>query len=128
SKRFYHRQFLTRKAVNNDLLAQMEQILNDYFEKEESLSKGIPTVEYLAGKLLLSPRYLSDMLRSLTGQNAQQHIHEKMIEKAKEYLTTTSLSASEIAYILGFGHPQSFSKLFRKKTNLTPIEYKQSFN
>lgn len=128
SNRFYKRQFITRKAVNHDLLTQLEQVLNAYFEQEEGLQKGLPTVEYLAEQLTVSPRYLSDMLRSLTGQNAQQHIHDKLIEKAKEYLTSTNLSVSEIAYQLGFEHPQSFNKLFKKKINLTPIEFKQSFN
>lgn len=128
SNRFYKRQFLTRKAVNHNLLTQMEQILNDYFDKKESLHKGLPTVEYLAGSLNVSPRYLSDMLRSLTGQNAQHHIHEKLIEKAKEYLAATQLSVTEIAYQLGFEHSQSFSKLFKRKTNSTPLEYKQSLN
>jgi AraC family transcriptional activator of pobA len=128
SNRFYKRQFITRKAVNNDLLMQMEDVLSTYFDKEESLNKGLLTVEYLAQQLNLSPRYLSDMLRSLTGQNAQQHIHEKMIEKAKEYLSTSHLTVAEIAYKLGFEHPQSFNKLFKNKTNLTPIEFKQSFH
>lgn len=128
SNRFYKRQFITRKAVNHDLLAKMEHLLNDYFNTENALNKGVPTVEYLAAALHLSPRYLSDMLRSLTGQNAQQHIHEKLIEIAKEKLSTTGLSVSEIAYELGFGHPQSFSKLFKSKTHLSPLEFRQSFN
>ena len=128
SNRFYKRQFLTRKAVNHELLIKMEEVLSAYFDKEETLKTGIPTVEYLANKLNHSPRYLSDMLRSLTGQSAQQHIHDKLIEKAKEYLTSTSLSVSEIAYQLGFEHSQSFNKLFKKKTNMTPVEFKQSFN
>lgn len=126
--RFYKRQFITRKTVSNDLLTRMEQLLNDYFQQEQALNKGLPTVEYLAGNLNVSPRYLSDMLRSLTGQNAQQHIHEKLIQKAKDYLVSTNLSVSEIAYLLGFEHSQSFNKLFKKKTNLTPIAFKQSFN
>jgi AraC-like DNA-binding protein len=128
SNRFYKRQFITRKAVNHDLLTQLEQLLDNYFDKEESLQHGLPTVEYLAEKLNLSPRYLSDMLRSLTGQSAQQHIHEKLIEKAKEYLSVTSLSVAEIAYQLGFERPQSFNKLFKKKLNVTPLEFKQSFH
>lgn len=128
SNRFYKRQFITRKAVNHDLLTQLEKILTECFDKEEPLSNGLPTVEHLANQLNLSPRYLSDMLRSLTGQNTQQKIHDRLIEKAKEYLTTTNLSVAEVAYQLGFEHPQSFSKLFKKKTNLTPIEFKQSFN
>lgn len=128
SNRFYNRQFVTRKVVNHDLLTRMEQLLNDYFDNEETLKNGLPTVEYLAGELNLSPRYLSDMLRSMTGQNAQQHIHEKLIEKAKDYLTATNLSVAEVAYQLGFEHPQSFNRLFKKKTSLTPIEFKQSYN
>ncbi len=128
SNRFYKRQFITRKAVNNDLLAKMEMILEDYFNKQETLNNGLPTVEFLASALHLSPHYLSDMLRNFTGQNAQQHIHEKLIEKAKEYLATTSFSVSEVAYALGFEHPQSFNKLFKKKTDKTPLSYRQSFN
>lgn len=128
SNRFYKRQFLTRKVVNNDLLAQMEQLLNTYFDDKEALNHGVASVEYLAEQLHLSPRYLSDMLRSLTGQSAQQHIHEKLIEKAKEYLMSTNLSVAEVAYQLGFEHPQSFSKLFKNKTKQSPVEFKQSLN
>jgi len=128
SNRFYKRQFITRKLVNHDLLIRMEQLLNEYWDNKVPLNTGLPSVEYLASQLNLSPRYLSDMLRSLTGQNAQQHIQKKMIEKAKEYLTTTNLSVAEIAYFLGFEHPQSFNKFFKKKTDLTPVTFKQLFN
>ena len=100
----------------------------DYFESENGLNKGILTVEYVANQLNLSSGYLSDTLRSLTGQSAQQHIHYKLIEKAKEYLTTTSLSVSEIAYNLGFERSQSFNKLFKNKTEMSPLEFRQSFN
>lgn len=125
SNRFYNRQFITRKAVNSDVLSKMETILDDYFEREKGIN-GLPTVEFLASQLNLTPRYLSDMLRHDTGQNAQHHIHEKLIEKAKEYLSDNQLSVSETAYQLGFEHPQSFSKLFKKKTELTPNQYKES--
>jgi AraC family transcriptional regulator, transcriptional activator of pobA len=128
SNRFYKRQFITRKAVNNDLLQKLEDVLEEYFNNEHSVSLGIPTVQYLAEQVNISPSYLSDMLRSLTGQNAQQHIHHKLIEKAKEKIATTSLSISEIAYELGFEHPQSFSKLFKTKTNLSPLQFRRSFN
>lgn len=127
ANRFYKRQFITRKAVNNDLLQKLEGLLDDYFTHETSLLQGLPTVGYLAEHVNLSPSYLSDMLRSLTGQNAQQHIHDKLIEKAKEKLSTTSLTVSEVAYALGFEHSQSFSKLFKTKTKLSPLEFRQSF-
>ena len=123
--RYYNRQFLTRKNISNDTLSQMEEILNNYFEAEPT---QLPTVQYVADKLNLSPTYLSDLLKNLTGLTAQQHIHEKLIEKAKELLSTSNLSVSEIAYHLGFEFPQSFNKLFKKKTDLTPLEFKQSFN
>ncbi|MDJ1471893.1 helix-turn-helix domain-containing protein [Xanthocytophaga flava] len=128
SNRFYERQFLVRKSVNNHLLTRMETLLQDYFDSEETLKNGLPTVDYLAGELNVSPHYLSDMLRTLTGQSAQQHIHEKLIEKAKQYLATSNLTVAEIAYELGFGHPQSFNKLFKKKTNMSPLEFRQGFN
>lgn len=128
SNRFYKRQFITRKVVNNDVLAKIEHLLEAYFTDEKSLVNGLPTVEYLATQVNLSPRYLSDMLRTLTGHNTQQLIHEKLIEKAKEKLSSTDLSVSEIAYLLGFEHPQSFSKLFKAKTHLSPVEFRQSFN
>ncbi|WP_420146688.1 helix-turn-helix domain-containing protein [Spirosoma sp.] len=128
ANRFYKRQFITRKAVNHDLLQKLEDVLNDYFVNQVSLSQGLPTVSYLAEHVNLSPSYLSDMLRSLIGQNAQQYIHDKLIEKAKETLSTTTLSVSEVAYELGFEHSQSFSKLFKTKTNLSPLEFRRSFN
>ncbi|MDE3214655.1 MAG: helix-turn-helix transcriptional regulator, partial [Bacteroidota bacterium] len=89
---------------------------------------GLPTVQEVAQSLNVSPNYLSSLLKVLTGQSTQQHIHNKLIEKAKEKLSTTDLSVSEIAYELGFGHPQSFSKLFKTKTHLSPLEFRQAFN
>lgn len=128
SQRFYKRQFITRKTINHDLLSRMEQIMDSYLNSNRGLNEGLISVDNLASQTNISPRYLSDMLRSLTGQNAQQFIHEKLIEKAKEKLTTTHLSVSEIAYELGFEQPQSFNKLFKKKTNTTPLEFRASFN
>ncbi|MGN6494295.1 MAG: helix-turn-helix domain-containing protein [Agriterribacter sp.] len=128
SNRFYKRQFITRKSANSNLLEKLEELLDDYFRNEKPLTQGIPTVQYLAESLNVSPSYLSDMLRSVTGQNAQQHIHSKLIDKAKERISTTSLTISEIAYELGFEHPSSFNKLFKSKTNLSPLEFRQSFN
>lgn len=125
SNRFYERQFLTRRNNNSALLTRFEQLMNNYFNSD---IKGLLTVQYIAGQMNLSPNYLSDLLRVHTGQNTQQHIHEKLIAKAKEKLSTTSLSVSEIAYALGFEHTQSFSTLFKRKTNLSPLEFRQAFN
>jgi AraC-like DNA-binding protein len=128
AKRFYKRQFITRQAASSDLLQQFEELLNAYFSEEKPAYNGGPTVQYLAQQLNYTPNYLSDMLRSLTGLNAQQHIHEKLIEKSKELLTTTQLTVSEVAYQLGFEHPQSFSRLFKNKTGQSPVEFRASFN
>ncbi|RYC51027.1 helix-turn-helix domain-containing protein [Flagellimonas olearia] len=128
ANRFYKRQFVTRKAVNDDLLQKTEAILDDYFNNLHSLHLGVPTVRFLSDRLNISADYLSDMLRSLIGQNTQQFIHFKLIEKAKERLSTTQLTVSEIAYELGFEHPQSFSKLFKAKTNMSPLGFRASFN
>jgi AraC family transcriptional activator of pobA len=127
SNRFYGRQFITRKNSNNDLLVQMESLLMNYFHGTD-LNKGLPSVQSLSEQLHVSPSYLSDMLRELTGQNAQQHIHNFLIEEAKELLSTTKLSTSEIAYRFGFEHPQSFSRLFKQKTDLSPSDFRNSFN
>lgn len=128
SERFYQRQFLTRKISNHQILTRLEKILADYFNDDELVTKGLPTVQYIANTLNVSPGYLSSLLKVLTGQSTQQHIHDKLIEKAKEKLSTTDLSVGEIAYELGFEHPQSFNKLFKAKTNLSPLEFRQSFN
>lgn len=128
AQRFYERQFITRKITNNKVLNRVEEILVDYFDKEDLLSKGLPTVQFIADKLNISNKYLSSLLKQLTGQTTQQHIHNKLIDKAKEKLSTTDLSVSEIAYDLGFEHSQSFSKLFKSKTNQSPLEFRASFN
>ena len=125
--RYYNRQFITRKAVGSELLDKVEKLLNSYFESGQ-LNKGLPTAQYLAETLHLSSKYVSDCLKQLTGSTTQQLIHEKLIERAKERLTTTHLSVSEIAYELGFEYPQSFSKLFKTKTRQTPLEYRADFN
>jgi AraC-like DNA-binding protein len=126
--RFYNRQFITRKTANNTLVAQMEALLGKYFESEQVSKLGLPTVQYIASQLNVSASYLGDMLRYHTGINTQQHIQNKIIDKAKELLTTTNHSVAEIAYQIGFEHPQSFNKLFKSKTNLSPLQYRQSFN
>lgn len=128
SQRFYQRQFITRKKVIHQFLERLENFLSDYFEGKNIIEHGLPTVQLLSEKLNISPQYMRAMLKSLTGQTTQQIIHEKLIEKAKERLSTTELTISEIAYELGFEHPQSFNKLFKTKTNISPLEFRNSFN
>ena len=128
SNRFYERQFITRKNHNYQLLAKFEHLVDEYFNHNTSMQPELLTVQHIAELMNLSPNYLSDLLRMHTGQNTQQHIHQRLIEKAKEKLATTNLSVSEIAYTLGFEHAQSFSALFKKKTSLSPLEFRQSFN
>ena len=126
--RFYHRQFITREQANHQVLQQLERLLADYFDGDEVVKSGLPTVRHVAERLHLSPNYLSGLLKVLTGQNTQQHIHDKLIEKAKEKLSITNLTVSEIAYALGFEHLQSFSKLFKTKTGQSPLAFRAAFN
>ncbi len=127
SERFYNRQFITREKANHDILGRLEQLLADYFDDDLAIT-GLPTVQYIADTLHVSPKYLSSLLKLLTGQSTQQHIHDRLISKAKEKLSTTNLSVSEIAYDLGFEHSQSFSKLFKTKTQMSPLEFRASFH
>ncbi|MDM8173061.1 MULTISPECIES: helix-turn-helix domain-containing protein [Olivibacter] len=126
--RFYQRQFITRQVSNHQILDRLERLLADYFDDGDLMHKGLPTVKYISDSLHVSPTYLRNLLQLLTGQSTQWHIHHKVIEIAKEQLSTTDRSVSEIAYNLGFEHPQSFSKLFKSKTNLTPLAFRASFN
>jgi AraC family transcriptional activator of pobA len=128
SNRFYNRQFITRKIVHNGLIAEMESYLAVVFDAGQPLLKGLPSVQQIADYLKVSPRYLNDMLRSLTGQTTQQHLHHKLIELAKTMLSTGNLTIAEIAYKLGFEHPQSFNRLFKMKTKHSPLEFRQGFN
>lgn len=100
----------------------------DAYLKSDATLSGVPTVNFFAEKLNISPNYLSDLLKNATGKNAQTHIQEAVIERAKELLSTTSLSIKEIAYDLGFEYPQSFSTMFRKNTQQTPAQFRASFN
>jgi AraC-like DNA-binding protein len=128
TKRFYERQFVTRKIPNHQILTQLESVLNELVQEASLLEHGLPTVQHIASRLHLSPNYLGSMLTVLTGYSTQQHVHNKLIEKAKQKLSTTTLSISEIAYELGFEHPASFTKLFKAKTHQSPNAFRNSFN
>lgn len=128
SVRFYDRQFYTRTNLNKDLVSEFEEVLKAYYQSDKQLKSGIPTVQYCADALTISPRYLSDLLRKETGKSTQEHIHHFIIEKAKTSLLDSSKSSSEIAYDLGFEYPQYFSKLFKKGTSMSPMEYRKTFD
>lgn len=128
SERFYERQFFTRKKSSHELLEKFEDVLSRYFDSEDLVENGIPSVKTIAGEMNISPNYLGSLLRIHTRQNTQQHIQNKLIDRAKERLSTTHLSVSEIAYELGFEHPQSFSKLFKQKTSQSPLEFRKMFS
>ncbi|RYG30851.1 MAG: AraC family transcriptional regulator, partial [Chitinophagaceae bacterium] len=123
--RFYQRQFLTRKLETSGTLEKLENVLDEWFAQGKS---GLPTVQHVSSRLNVSANYLSNMLKHATGESTQQHIHAKIIDRAREKLAGTTLSISEIAYELGFEHPQSFSKLFKGKTAVSPLEFRQSFS
>lgn len=124
--RYYHRQFITRKQQNSELLSKVEHLLRHAFA--DPREGPAPTAAYLASQLNLSSKYLSDCLKQLTGRTTQQLIHEKLIERAMDLLATTELSVAEIAYQLGFEYPQSFSKLFKTKTHKSPLAFRAAFN
>ena len=127
SERFYQRQFITRKKSNHSILERFETYLDAYFKGAEPTGRGWPTVQQISAHLNLSPNYLSRLLKTLTGQSTQQFVQDKLIALAKEQLSTTPLSVKEIAYALGFEHPQSFSKLFQRKTKMSPLVFRASF-
>lgn len=124
SKRFYERQFITRSHANKDILSRFEKVLNEFFSSEMPSEVGLPSVSYCAEKLFLSPNYLGDLLKKETGKSAQEHIHLKMIEVAKEKIFDTGKSISEVAYELGFKYPQHFTRMFKKNTGLSPNDFR----
>lgn len=123
--RFYDRQFYTRSNHQQDVITKIEELLTTYFNSEETLKQGIPTVKYCAEQVHLSPNYLSDLLKKETGKNTQEHIHYYLIEKAKNMLLMSDNSVSQIAYDLGFEYPQYFGNLFKKKVGMSPNQFRQ---
>jgi len=126
--RFYERQFITRQNVNLDILSRFETLLNQYFDKENVRDSGLPTVKYFADKLFLSPNYFGDLIKKETGKSAQEYIHYKVADIAKELIMDPRNSISEVAYDLGFQYPQHFTRLFKKVTGSTPLEYRSKMN
>lgn len=126
--RFYERQFTTRSKINSDALTRFEKLLNEYFEGTLAEQNGLPTVKYFADKLCLSPNYFGDMLKKETGKNPQEYIQEKLIELAKERISDSEETVSQVAYSLGFQYPQHLCRLFKKRVGCTPNEYRTQNN
>jgi AraC family transcriptional activator of pobA len=124
--RFYDRQFITRENVNHGILEQFEEILNEFFRNEKHKTDGLPSVSYFADQLHLSPNYFGDLIKKETGKSALDFIHLKLLETAKDRILDTTKSISEIAYELGFKYPQHFSRLFKQKVGVSPLEYRGS--
>lgn len=125
--RFYERQFERRSLAKSEVLVHLERILIDYWNEGKGSINGLPTVEFIANEIGVSVDYLSDLLRTTTGLSTQQHLHLSIIDKAKDLLANTNLTVKEVAYQLGFEYPQSFNKLFKKKTMASPLAYRKSF-
>lgn len=127
ANRFYERQFLNRKALSNDLLEQFNLKLEEYFESGQLEEKGVPSIELMVEKLLVSQRYLSDTLKKETGKTTTEHLQLYLIDKAKNILLNPNKSVSEVAYELGFEYPQYFSRLFKKKEGISPSKYRELY-
>ena len=122
--RYYDRQFYTRENLNKDVLIKFEDLLKTYYSNDHQIENGIPTVRHCGKELNMSPKYLSDLLKKESGKNAKTHIDDFLMNKAKNRLLRSTESVSEIAYSLGFGYSQHFSKIFKAKTGMSPSEYR----
>lgn len=122
--RFYDRQFITRDSTNKGCLEKFEDLLSSYFTSNKPQQKGLPSVGYCASELHLSANYFGDLIKKETGKTAQEYIQSKVIDLAKERMFDTEKSISEVAYELGFAYPQHFTRLFKQKVGMTPIEYR----
>ncbi|UTW62456.1 AraC family transcriptional regulator [bacterium SCSIO 12741] len=126
SKRFYNRQFITRKRFSQDVVVRFTQLLEGYFEEGYQRSQGLPTVQYFADNLNYSSNYLNELIRKSTSKSILEHVHYTLIERAKGQLLNSDKSVSEIAFDLGFEYSQYFSRLFKKKTGLTPVQFRKA--
>ena len=121
-RRFYNRQFLTRRLENTDTLMRFDSLLRNYFDEGRQLTLGLPSVQYCADCLCMSAHYFGDLIKRMTGDTAGNHIRQYVIQRAKNSLTTGT-GIAQVAYALGFDYPQHFSKMFKQQTGMTPTEY-----
>ncbi len=126
--RFFDRQFITRETLNKDILVRFEALLNDYFDANLPQTIGLPTVTYCAEKLHLSANYFGDLVKKETGKTALEFIQLKVIDLAKEKIVDPHQSISQIAYDLGYRYPQHFTRLFKEKVGISPLEYRMTMN
>lgn len=126
--RFYDRQFITRDNTNRGILERFETLLNDFFASDKPQTVGLPSVAYFAGELYLSPNYFGDLIKKETGKSAQEYVQLKLIDVAKERISDSGKSLSEIAYSMGFKYPQHFTRMFKQNVGMSPIEYRSSMN
>ena len=124
SKRYYDRQFYTRTNLNKDLISKFEKVMTKYYQSDSPAQHGVLSVRYCADRLHMSSNYLGDLIKNETGRSAKDHIHDYIIEKAKTNIVGSNETITEIAYNLGFEYPQSFNKLFKAKTGMSPTEYR----
>lgn len=124
--RFYDRQFITRREANHDVLTRFENELNTYFRGNRAEREGLPSVKYFAERCFLSPNYFGDLVKKETGRSPQEFIQGKIIDLAKDFLTGTDKSVTEIAYSLGFQYPQHFNRYFKRGVGMTPMEYRRT--
>lgn len=124
-QRFYNRQFITRKLETPDILMKFDSLLRGYFEEKTQLALGIPTVQYCADKLCMSPNYFGDLIKKATGDTASNYIRQYVIQQVKNKLVTGA-SIARVADELGFEYPQHLSRMFKKQTGMTPSEYCES--
>lgn len=126
ANRYYKRQFLNREPLTKEIASSFNDAMRRYFEEGMMDISGLPKIEDIADRLKLSPRYLSDSLKAETGKSAMEHIHLYLVDEAKNMLLKPDSTVAEIAYQLGFDYPQYFSRLFKKKTGMSPKEYRDS--
>ena len=128
SNRFYDRQFSERRVENNSVIHRINHVLENYFNSTAPMDYGVPTVQYCAKEVCLSPNYLGDLVKRETGMNAQELIHSAIVEKAKFHILETNMTISEIAYHLGFRYPHHLTRIFKKITGVTPNQFRANLN
>ena len=127
AQRFYKRQFINRKELTGSTLTKFNALLTANSEERKTRDIGLPTVAFMAEKLHISSRYLTDVLKQETGKTALELIHLFLIAEAKNLLTEGELNISEISHLLGFENTTYFSRLFKKEVGVTPNQFKARF-